>query len=1565
MFERAIGLMYLNFSLDIILENNANPATSVSSFDLDDKQKRWVVIGVTLNKLLLPVLRGFARKELAKHYTSLKSSSGIDKQVHPTHLKKDGSFDLNYGSINNNWGTFKRKVHRYDYKVKSAEDLAKLYLEPHMAKFTGFDSTCDLSAVLGMLANSSVFHPRIQTNAKDVRSKVRNEWGHCNFDLWNELDFNNSFQLMETLIRSLGLPTKADEDQVCDELQEWETKGLKLCMGSPVDKDLMKLVSIEVTNLTQNLEAIKKFNVDEAKRIGEALQDATDEITKFDKRITDIESRLEEEHQAQTEKNKDFSSTIEDISNNITRMEECQDTNEQNISLLEERHNGLESAVTSLKGGQGALTSQVEDLEFGQTQLDFRLKKLEEGSAIATVYAEILNLPSRNHCFCGRERELQKIAAQLKNVVSGCSESAICGLGGVGKTSLAVEFLWRQKEKEEYPGGTFWILGENNNLFQLSVSEMARQVGTFDDKDFSNSLSRTLDWLRKREQLWCLVVDNLDELEISMDMRKLLNGYWKQAGRGHIIITTRREARETGEETGIEETSCIELKCFTAEEGVQFLKSRSGTAGEDSDFRELVRELGGLPLALDQAAAYIRSLRQPIKEYLKKYRRLKMHLLKKKKARNLVENTTSERLAVHTTWLLNFNQVSQMSEEMDLGETPSIVMKICAYLGPDDIPYQIINEGLHVVGTSGAVSDLWDAAEIVSLLTKFSLFQRYGTDSVSVHRLVQDVIRSEIEKDKIELRVLCCAVHTLNHALTKTRSPAEVCKSFFEDAVFSVENPPSLQLWGKLASHSTYLQEHLRSYLEKHENDVESFYTDATVRIFNEAAIFFSVSQEKVKAQAMQKKKLELLVHLGKPTPEEDCDLPHYFVDVPLKDKDYKVITCCMRNPSPQNEVLAGEDSIHNERKEEADELREKGNDAFKNRRFKEALNLYTRAIDLSPDDHQLFCNRALSHLKLEDPRKALQDCKKCLYLKPDYSKALQRKAWALRELVESGNSELEGQKRAAVAVALHFDPSLRQDRTFCQMFPKVTVGRVTEIYNETQLAFALMTIQGNETLLLHEGEYHLSAFRTPSDLQVVGGEISCEDYPDCNGVPGCVAPSLGKPACDRTGKFGDSDSTSGISGFPGVVVSLESSGLIENCVIFNCGGGGALVVGQGSRLLVKNCEVYKNHQSGLEAREGGELEALGNKIFDNGNHGILIWKLAGKCDVNDNKIFENGKVGIIVGDTKEKITLQNNSIYHNRAFGISLDNDSQMFISNNKIFENGFWGIVANRRTSAHIVGNELTGNKCGGIFIGVNYSGRVLLEKNTVRDHSGPWLEYQFKVDSPNIDFSSLDGKDIDALGFLKLPEGEKRTYSKAPILKENKVLNNEEGMYHPREVAERSCSGCIYCRRRRDKVVSFVKCQGCHIASYCSKECQRNHRPKHKTICLALKTRYAVQVDRISSAHMPGFTCIPTRMFGSHLKGIGKGPEPKPNKEFIVKIQTRTLNSHPLQLMVLYDQSVTIDCYIVSPEIFNVIMDCGVLGALEKFTIKKCFFWAMFTEPGGKLTIYIDHLAPYQKW
>ena len=1369
-------------------------------------------------------------------------------------------------------------------------------------------------------------------------------------------------------------------------------------MGCPVDKDLMKLISVEVSNLEKDVDSTRQSSTEETNKISAALQTIRNEIDNFDERITKIERNLEAERKERLEKEEALSDAMADISSDLAEVDQRVDFNERDICRLKDKQSNLENTVSSV-------TEDIRNLKKGQSRLEARVEELEKKS-FKTADIQIFQVPSCNNCFCGRDRELEAIAVQLKNTPNGCIHSAVCGLGGVGKTSLAVEFLWQHHEK--YPGGIFWISGEDK-FFQRSVNEMALQIRTFEN-DFHNSLSRTLDWLRKRENLWCLVVDNLDELEMSPEMRKLLTGNWKYTARGHIIITTRREVSQIGEATGIDEQCCIDLKCLTEEEGIQFLRLRTGRTGEgeDDDLRQLVRELGGLPLALDQAGAYIRNVKQSIKEYVKKYKRQKVRLLKKTKARNFVENTSSERLAVHTTWMLNFVHISRISVEMELGEAPTLFMQVSAFYGPDDIPYELINEGLLEEGSSVEDNGMWDEAEIVSLLTKFSLFQRYGTDSFSVHRLVQEVIRSELEKEQTQFNVLSRAVRVLHHALKNTRSPAEVCESFVEDAVFSVENPPSLQLWAKLASHATYLQEHLSNFSVKHTAVAHTLlYKEETVRVFNEAGIFLSVSQEKVKAQEVQKLKLEFLVNLKNSTEDYSAKLPSYFIDIPLKDRDCKLISHCMRQPASDGDPEDEANSVQKEREEMVDELRGQGNFAVKNERYEEAINLYSRAIGLTSHDHRLFANRALCYLKLGQPQQALDDCEKCLLLCPLFSKALQRKAWALQKLVENGSSHLEGQKLAALALAIQNDPSLGNEKGFWEKFPRVKAPfRVID--NETQLTFALMTAQG--TLLLKEGVYNLKRFVIFNDFQIVGlgkkvvlscteccliysakcyfenivfpkgsiglackgkesvihlkhcqisgGSTSCEDFPECNGGEGCIAVSLGKPACDRTGKFGLSGLRSGICGYPGVQVFDESFALIEDCAIHHCGGGGALVAGKGSRMAVIKCEVYKNHQAGLEAREGGNLTASQNKIFNSGFHGVLIGPNAGECLITGNKIFENAREGIYACSNENTIEISENDVHHNRPFGLSLDRSSHLVIRDNKIFENGFWGILAKSRTSAVIKGNIISGNKCGGIFIGVNYSARVHLESNTVRDHGGPWLEYQ--QGSIPIDTTLLE-KDSSSLG---LPPGEKQFYTNPPILVRNKKYNNEEGMYHPKEVIERFYSGCTFCRRSRSEVRHLRKCPSCRIASYCSRECREKHLATHETLCFALRSRYSVTVSTFPQVD-PGKK--PVRTFGTHLKGIGTGPKPKcdGSEKFIVKTQTQNLNSHPLQLLVVYDKSLTIDYTIQSPEIFSVIMECGVLGMLNKFTSKKVFFWATFAKREEKLTVFLDHLAPYQEW
>ena len=191
--------------------------------ELSENQKRWIVTGICLNKVVTPQLRKYIEPLMVTYYDNFKKSNKIHTQTYPTHLKTDGPKKLNYQAINNNQNRH-GGAPNFDYKVTSHVDMAKLYLQTFMAKFSAFDESCDASAVLGLLCVVPNFNAVIQAKAQDVRATVRNEWAHCNFADWNEFRYLDAFQKMEALVRSLGLP-KNDTDGIVDELNDWMGKG--------------------------------------------------------------------------------------------------------------------------------------------------------------------------------------------------------------------------------------------------------------------------------------------------------------------------------------------------------------------------------------------------------------------------------------------------------------------------------------------------------------------------------------------------------------------------------------------------------------------------------------------------------------------------------------------------------------------------------------------------------------------------------------------------------------------------------------------------------------------------------------------------------------------------------------------------------------------------------------------------------------------------------------------------------------------------------------------------------------------------------------------------------------------------------------------------------------------------------------------------------------------------------------------------------------------------------------------------------------------------------------------
>ena len=205
-----------------------------SHLGVTDNQKRWLVIGIALNKILIPQIRPFVEQEVDKEYNNLKTSHNIHTQSTSGRLQRwPPRKILKYENINGNSLHPKLTGGKYNFslfdcRVLSHIDFAKLYVENFMAKFNAFDDHCDASAVLTLLGGVPVFSATVQAAAGDVRS-LRNDWAHCVFSKWDPVKFQQSFVEMEHLVRVMALPA-ADEANLLGELNDWETKGtIKPC----------------------------------------------------------------------------------------------------------------------------------------------------------------------------------------------------------------------------------------------------------------------------------------------------------------------------------------------------------------------------------------------------------------------------------------------------------------------------------------------------------------------------------------------------------------------------------------------------------------------------------------------------------------------------------------------------------------------------------------------------------------------------------------------------------------------------------------------------------------------------------------------------------------------------------------------------------------------------------------------------------------------------------------------------------------------------------------------------------------------------------------------------------------------------------------------------------------------------------------------------------------------------------------------------------------------------------------------------------------------------------------
>ncbi|CAC5377155.1 unnamed protein product [Mytilus coruscus] len=287
---------------------SSSTTTSVKPADLDDNQKRWLFVGICLHSVISPALRKYIVPILTKLFHKLSIQYRIDTQTYPKYLQKYPTTNafLNYEAANNNKAVYGNQRAKYDYAIKNAVDLSKLFILTHMTHYTGFDEKCDSSALLGLIINIDQFPPVVKSVAENVRRDVRNPWAHCDFTEWDAIKYATSFQLMEKLVKDLSL-SSIDENQIVVEINKWKENGQRFLSGTTFGLELVN----EIRQQTQSLAEYSKHVVTTTDNNFLKMKKELDNCEKvFENKVNNLKKNNEREFCELKEVSKHFSVTI-------------------------------------------------------------------------------------------------------------------------------------------------------------------------------------------------------------------------------------------------------------------------------------------------------------------------------------------------------------------------------------------------------------------------------------------------------------------------------------------------------------------------------------------------------------------------------------------------------------------------------------------------------------------------------------------------------------------------------------------------------------------------------------------------------------------------------------------------------------------------------------------------------------------------------------------------------------------------------------------------------------------------------------------------------------------------------------------------------------------------------------------------------------------------------------------------------------------------------------------------------------------------------------------------------
>ncbi|MFB9360705.1 tetratricopeptide repeat protein, partial [Actinoplanes nipponensis] len=390
--------------------------------------------------------------------------------------------------------------------------------------------------------------------------------------------------------------------------------------------------------------------------------------------------------------------------------------------------------------------------------------------------AGLWNVPRRpSRVFVGRDTVMNEVAQTLASGTHGVIGQSVTGLGGVGKTEVALHHAHACRDRYT---GVWWVGADSGANLTAGLAALAHRLApatTVLPDDQAEAWA--IGWLNHHDG-WLLILDNVEE---PGDIQALLGG----VDGGRVLITTRRDIEWTSH--GL---IPIRLGTLTQAEAVQMLSERTGQ-DDRAAAAGIAAYLGCLPLALEQAAAYINHHRTSMAAYHDR--------LHDEQAGSLLAGMApgqDAQRAVTRVWAVTLDALTATN--------PGAVeiLRVLAWLAPDDIPRDLI--------TALTNGDQTTADLALGLLASYSMIT-LDTATVSTHRLVQTVVRLTPPASQTTTDPSSQAIQLLN-----TAAPAN-----------PGGDPAGWPRWRDLLPHITTLTNHL-----PHSTDT------ALGRLLNETGVF-------------------------------------------------------------------------------------------------------------------------------------------------------------------------------------------------------------------------------------------------------------------------------------------------------------------------------------------------------------------------------------------------------------------------------------------------------------------------------------------------------------------------------------------------------------------------------------------------------------------------------------------------------------------------------------------------------------------------------------------------------